>query len=288
MSLLRFEIRYGDGRKEILHVDGERALIGNGAHCDIRLPLDQAAYEQVAVEVLGGTVRLETKAFDPPATVNGMPFTNIPISADVPLKIGATSIFVALGEAPADGSTVVQQKKEKTNPLLKLLAIIVFPLGGYMLMMDDEVEVTPSPSQVPELFAAPIQTCPQASPDQASAVANDKFDMAEGKRERSPFVPKDGVQAVQLYETASACFKVARNAARAADADLAAKQLRTSITLDFRARRVRLEHLMAVADYDLARRDVTVLRALTEGQTGKYVTWLAEVNQTLKQKVAKP
>jgi hypothetical protein len=279
VSLLRFEIRYGDGRKEILHVDGERALIGNA---------DQAAYEHVAVEVLGGTVRLETKAFEPPATVNGMPFTNIPIGADVPLKIGSTSIFVALGEAPADGSTVVQQKKEKTNPILKLLAVIVFPLGGYMLMMDDEVEVSPSPSQVPEIFAAPIQTCPQASPDQAAAFANDKFDMAEGKRERSPFVPKDGVQAVQLYETASACFKVARNPARAADADLAAKQLRTSITLDFRARRVRLEHLMAVADYDLARRDVTVLRALTEGQTGKYVTWLAEINQTLKQKVAKP
>ena len=45
---------------------------------------------------------------------------------------------------------------------------------------------------------------------------------------------------------------------------------------------------MAVADYDLAKRDVTVLRSLTDGQRGKYVDWLADVNQTIKQRSVKP
>ena len=284
MSLLRFEIRYADGRKEITHVDGERALIGNGAHCDIRLPLDQAAQEHVAVEVIGGTVRLETKAFEPAATVNGMPFTNMPITPDVPLKIGSTRIFIALGDAGFEGA-VVQKKAEQTSPLMKVVAVAVLVAGAYMLMSDDEQPMAAAPAQAPELFAAtPTATCPQGAPDQARAFAQDKFDLAEGKRERSPFAPKDGVEAVQLYDVASACFKVGGDQGRAAEAATDAKQLRASITQDFRARRVRLEHLLAVGDFQLAKNDVKVLRALTEGKQGKYVDWLQQQNQMLKQR----
>lgn len=284
MSLLRFEIRYADGRKEVTHVDGERATIGSGAHCDIRLPLDQAAPEHVAVEVIGETVRLETKAFEPPATVNGMPFTNMPVTPDVPLKIGSTRIFIALGEEGFEGA-VVQKKTEQTSPLMKVLGVAVLVAGAYMLLADDPQQNVAAPAQAPDLFApTPTTSCPQSAPDQARAFASDKFDLAEGKRERSPFAPRDGVDAVLLYETASACFRVGGDQARAAEAAADAKQLRTSITLDFRARRVRLEHLLAVGDYQLARNDVRVLRALTEGKQGKYVDWLQQQNQMLKQR----
>jgi hypothetical protein len=283
VSLLRFEIRYADGRKEVTQVDGERALIGNGAHCDIRLPLDQAAHEHVAVEVIGGTVRLETKAFEPPATVNGMPFTNMPITPDVPLKIGSTRVFIALGDAAFDGGPVVQKKTEQTSPLMKVLAVFVLVAGAYMLLSDDAPQMAAAPAEAPELFPATATvTCPQSAPDQARAFAADKFDVAEGKRERSPFAPNDGVEAVQLYDLASACFKLGGDQARAAEAATDAKQLRASITQDFRARRVRLEHLLAVGDLDLARNDVKVLRALTEGKQGKYVEWLRQENQMLK------
>ena len=152
MSLLRFEIRYPDGRKEVTQVEGERALIGNGAHCDIRLPLDQAAHEHVAVEVIGGTVRLETKAFEPAATVNGMPFTNMPITPDVPLKIGSVRIFIALGDAAFEGGTVVQKKAEQTSPLMKVLAVVVLVAGAYMLMSNDEQQMATAPAKAPDLL----------------------------------------------------------------------------------------------------------------------------------------
>jgi hypothetical protein len=282
VSLLRFEIRYPDGRKEVTQVEGERALIGNGAHCDIRLPLDQAAHEHVAVEVIGGTVRLETKAFEPAATVNGMPFTNMPITPDVPLKIGSVRIFIALGDAAFEGGTVVQKKAEQTSPLMKVLAVVVLVAGAYMLMSNDEQQMATAPAKAPDLFSATAASCPQSAPDQARAVAADKFDVAEGKRERSPFAPKDGVEAVQLYDLAAACFKVGGDQARAAEAATDSQQLRASITQDFRARRVRLEHLLAVGDFQLAKNDVKVLRALTEGKQGAYVDWLQQQNQMLK------
>ena len=43
--------------------------------------------------------------------------------------------------------------------------------------------------------------------------------VADAKRERRPFLPKDGVEAVPIYEQASACFRVGGdpNAASLAD-----------------------------------------------------------------------
>jgi hypothetical protein len=286
VSLIRFEIRYADGRKEVANVDGERAVVGHGAHCDVRLPLDQAANEHVVVEVVGGTVRVETKAFAPAATVNGLPFTTIPLTADVPLKIGSTSIFISLGDHGFDGAPVVRKgESEETSPFMKVLGVGVLVAGAYMLFfMDDVVRSTQAPVKLPDLFAAPVTTCPQAAPDQALSLANARRDIAEGKRERSPFVAKDGLQAVQLYEQAAACYRQARQAGSAAEADRATAQLRASLVQDFRARRVRLEHLMAVGDYELAKNDVAVLRAMTEGKQGSWVTWLANANQLVKQK----
>ncbi len=285
MSVVRFEIRYADGRKEITNVEGDRMLIGHGAHCDVRLPLDQAANEHVAVEVVGGSVRVETMAFEPPATVNGMPFTNIPILPDVPLKIQGTRIFIALADADVEGGAVVQKKKnEGTSPAMKVLGLGVLAAGAYMLLGEPQAPLPEAPAQIPALFSTAPAQCPQTSAAAAGATAEEKFDVAEGKRERSPFAPKDGVQAVALYATAAACFRVAGDAERAKDADATAAQLRDEITQDFRARRVRLEHLMAVEDYQLARNDVDVLWSLTEGKSGSWVTWLANARQTIKQR----
>ena len=285
MSVVRFEIRYADGRKEITNVEGDRVIIGHGAHCDIRLPLDQAANEHVAVEVVGGSVRVETLAFDPPATVNGMPFTNIPILPDVPLKIGSTRIFVTIGDVDFDGAVVQKKKKaEGTSSAMKVLGLVVLAAGAYMILGDTEAPLPDAPAQLPDLFGTAPTECPQASVDGARAAAEEKFDIAEGKRERSPFAPKEGVQAVDLYGTAAVCFRQAGDGDRAREAEGLADQLRTAITQDFRARRVRLEHLMAVEDYQLARNDVTVLHSLTEGKGGSWVAWLSSARQTIKQR----
>lgn len=267
------------------HVDGERLLIGSGAHCDVRLPLDQAASEHVAVQVVGGTVRAESKASEPPATVNGVPFTSIPLAPDVPLRIGTTLLFIALGDFAFDGAPAErEQKKEATSPFMKILGIGVLGALAYLFLNHDTTPLDVAPTRTPDLFPAVAASCPQSAPDQARSFAAEKFDIAEGKRERSPFAPKEGIQAVQLYETARACFQQAGDQASAAEADGAAKQLRASITQDFRARRVRLEHLLDIGDYELAATDVRVLRSLTDGRPGPWATWLVAVNQTIRQK----
>lgn len=286
MSILRFEIRFPDGRTEIATVEGERALIGHGAHCDVRLPLDQAASEHVAVQVVAGTVRIESKAFEPEATVNGMPFATIPITPDSPLTVGNTKIFISLVETTVRGGGPAKKRSNEaaTSPLVQALGIAVIAAGAYMLLPKDQPR-TVVPVDVPDLFSGPAPACDMA-PDQALSRAAARLDIAQADRERSPFVAKDGILAVQLFETAAECFRRGGAAAQAADAKGAAEALRQSITLDFRARRVRLEHLLAVEDYELAARDVRVLRTLTESKSGPWVDWLMAIDQMVKQKVS--
>jgi hypothetical protein len=283
VSILRVEIRFQDGRKAITNVEGERLLIGSGAHCDIRLPLDQASSEHVSVEVIGDTVRAETRAYNPPPTVNGMPFSSIPLTPDVPLKIGPTFLFISLGDAAIGGPVVQKKKKDETSPLMKLLGLGVLLAGGYMLMDSDTAPPEQAPAQPPELFTAAPNACPQTSPDQARSFAEEKHALADSRRERSPFAPKEGVLAVQLYDLAKVCFERAGDTAMARKAASAATQLRAAITQDFRARRVRLEHMLAVGDIELAKEDVAVLRALTEGRQGPWTTWLRATSQQLNQ-----
>ena len=54
MKALRFLVRYPDGRGEELTIEADRVLIGSGAHCEIRLPVDQAAMEHVLVRASSG------------------------------------------------------------------------------------------------------------------------------------------------------------------------------------------------------------------------------------------
>jgi hypothetical protein len=106
--------------------------------------------------------------------------------------------------------------------------------------------------------------------------------MAEAKRERRPFHVQDGVAAVPLFETASACFRAAGQAAAAGDLASAASTLRTKVNEDYRAHQVRLEHALTVNDLATAQKEVQVLRAFTEGKVGPYVVWLSNLDRKLQ------
>jgi hypothetical protein len=269
-------------------VEGERALLGSASYCDIRFPIDQAAYEHVVVEIVGGTLRAEAKAHNPPATVNGMPLTRSALGPDTVLGIGAVQVFVTVVAQTVDGATPgAQKKKSEGSPIVRLIGLIALPALGYMVLVDDETEIPAPPAAVPALFGSAAPPCPETAPEQAMAKANENLDVAEGKRERHPFAPSQGVAAIELYRLSAACYRVARSENRAKDAEAAGRALESSINADFRARRIRLDHMLKVKDYELAAKDVAVLQELTAKKQGPYVQWLAALAEDLQRKVAK-
>lgn len=285
--ILRFQIRLHSGQVEQLNVEAERVLIGSAAHCEIRLPIDQARGEHVLIELGPAGVFAKALSFEPPPTINNIPFQQAPLAAGAVLGVGGCQIYVELTEEAAAGGAKKSQQK-KSSPVMLMAMVIALPLLGYFAFFEEEDNQGPAPAprQIPELWekADKPPTCPQTDREQALAFSREQIVLADAKRERRPFHVQDGVQAVPIYETVAACFRFGGDPASANLADESAKFLRRDITDDFRTRRVRLEHALSVEDYVSAQKEVRILLQFTEGKTGEYVQWLSNLDHTLKLK----
>ncbi len=284
MRMIRFQIRYPTGQVEQINIEHERALIGSGAHCDIRLPLDQAAVEHVLVEVAaGGNVFARALSFEPPPTMNNIPFTQAPLPAETLLGVGQVQIYAQAADVAGGGGVQTQQKKSGTSPLTVIAVLLMIPAAGYLFFVEPPADAVASkPPKEPELWGAPVATCPQPGGEQALALARERRAVADAKRERRPFHVQDGVAAVPLYELAGACFRAGGDVESSNQALASAGALRRELTDDYRTQRVRLEHALSVKDGKSAQRQVRVLLAFTEGKPGDYVTWLSNLDRRLK------
>jgi hypothetical protein len=282
---LRFTIRQPDGRVERLMVDADAALVGSGAHCEIRI--GGAAHEQMLVTMAGDAVHVDVRAIEPMPLVDGQPFRQANLRPESLLAIGAVQLMVEVRDLDGE-KNVVKAKGEPFSPVTWLALVLAVPLAGYVLFGDElrsRREVVPEGA--PELFEAPVTTCRQSSTDEALAAAFDALALARGKRERSPFAVQDGVAAVPLFERAAACFTQGGQAALAAEASGSAKDLRARLADDYRVHRVRLEHAVETDDDKSALKEVRVLRNLTDGKGGPWIEWLGSVERRLTMKLGR-
>jgi hypothetical protein len=286
LRVLRFQIRLPSGQVDQLNVESERALIGSGAHCEIRLPLDQARVEHVLIELAPQGVFARALNFEPPPTINNIAFTQAPLPPEAVLGVGQVQIYVMAADGAGAGA-LVQTKQKKSSPIAIFALVMMLGAGGYFLLADDDSSgASVKPKEPPELWGPPIVQCPQAPGLQAAAFARDRLSLADAKRERRPFHVQDGVLSVPLYEQAAACFRAGSDPQSAAAADETAQKLRKDINDDYRTQRVRLEHSLNVEDWSSAQHQVKILRQFTEGKQGDYVTWLSNLDRKLKNKIA--
>jgi hypothetical protein len=284
MSTLLFEIRYEDGRREAAAVDGERALVGSASHCDVRLPMGDAAEEHLLVELAGDTVHVRALADSARTLLDGAPIVNAVLAEGAVLGVGRLRVLVKASLDRADKPKTSDQGKGGTARLAVLSLGLVGAIGLTLASFARGKEIAPAPGRTPELFAAGAVSCPKDRSTGALPFAEEQRDMAIATHERVPFAAHEGVVAVGLYRTAAACFRTAGATEPAGAAEQAAEALEAELSDEFRARRLRLSHVLALEDYELARADVAVLRALTAGKQGPYVEWLAQVGKQLAAK----
>lgn len=273
-------------RGESFTVEAERVRIGTAAHCEVRLPLGDAAPVHVVLED-GGAAGLLAEAFaeSPRVTIDGQPLTRGILAADAVLQIGNTKIQASVAGGVAQGARPAAPKK--SSPLAYLAAALAIPLGVTQLTLtpkDDEM--TPSRT-VPALFASAGVSCAQPEPASALALGSEQLERANGKRERRPFHAYDGVRAVGLYRAAAACFRAAADVPQAERAESAAAALERDLDESYRTHRVRLEHALLTKSYELARAEVRALRDLTHGASGEYVNWLGGLERRLALRAGK-
>ena len=284
MRVLRFQIRDAQGRVEQLSVEADRALLGSGAHCEIRLPVDEARVEHVLIELGPAGIFARALSFEPSPTINNVPFQQAPLPPGAIIGVGNVQILVDAGEGVGPGGSTTAKKAG--SPLAVIALLIMGPAAAYLILADDDPSSAankPPPRTAPELWEAPITQC-NFQGGQALAFARERMAVADAKRERRPFHVQDGVQAVPIYESAGACFRAGGDPGSAGLADDSAKFLRREMNDDFRTRRVRLEHALNVEDTANAQKEVRVLLQFTENKSGDYVTWLSNLDRRLKLK----
>jgi|RhiMethySRZTD1v2_1073278.scaffolds.fasta_scaffold24069_3 hypothetical protein len=287
MSLnLAIQITWSNGRSESFAIEGERIRIGTAAYCEIRLPHGEAAPEQVALEDGGMSgVIAQALAASPPATIDGAPFTRMPLLPEATLQIGNNKLRITPVGAVAVGQGRAAQKK--SSPLVYVAGAIAIPLAVAQLSNSgDDEEAAPS-HEPPALFASASASCPQKEPTAALALAEQQLELANAKRERRPFRAHDGVRAVTLYGTAAACFEQGARADSQRRALSAAEALRLDLEESYRTHRVRLEHALSTKNYPLAHQEVRALRDITSSASGEYVTWLSSLDRRLTLRAGK-
>ncbi len=279
----RLLIRRPNAADEELHAQVERVIIGSAAHCEVRLPIESAAPEHVELTVSGGRIFARARAFEPAPTIGGSPFVQGFVDPGGEIAIGPVRIAPSLTEGV---STRVAAEKGKSSSTMRLAvmggaaAVLLFmSLGGGG---DDAMQGPGAGVLPPPLWGPAPTTCPQNSPTQALALAEERRRMGEGKRERRPFHLQDGVAAIPLFELASVCYMTAGDGALATTTAQAAKDLRTKVNEDYHAHQVRLEHAISVKDGATVWHEVAALLAMTDGLSGPYVSWLTNLQRAMR------
>jgi hypothetical protein len=132
----------------------------------------------------------------------------------------------------------------------------------------------PKPPPAPPLFDPPATTCPSPPSPTLGNFAAERARIGYAKRERSPFSRADGIEAVNLLETAAACFRTAGLLDDERETRSVAVQLRARLEDEYHTRRVRLEHAANVKDAVAAKRELNILVPLLAHREGPYIDWL--------------
>lgn len=268
---LRFQVKNAAGAFETLIVDADRALIGAAAHCEVRLPPTEAAHEHVAVIATPHGVQLATCAGVTPPMLDGAQCIAGAWPRGAVLTIGHTAIVVeaidlGIGE-------------RGRSPFWALAPVPVLAALAIFFATRAAPAATPPIPQAPALLDAPVTACPAPTSPTLPGFAAERARVGLSKRERSPFSPADGIEAVGLLETASACYRAAGMAGPEKDTARAAQTLRTRLDQEYHVRRVRVEHAFNVGDPAAAKRELIVLMPMLAHRHGAYFDWLASVDR---------
>lgn len=267
------------GKVQTFEIHAERALVGSGSHCDLRLHPDEAAVEQLALEVRDESVHAEALAFEPACLWNGAPFFGGKLTPDGLLELGSgAALRVDLTEASANKAR--PSASGQTHPAVQGLGLLMVAGGLFFVLRTPEVEPSALTASVnPPPLPLVQASCPHEDPSQAAAAAAQALVDAENKRERSPFVASDGLRAVELYARAAACLRVAADEQAARTADKAASTLRERLADELHVRHVRIERLLAQAKYTNMRLEVRNVKELVADRNHPYASWLSRVER---------
>jgi hypothetical protein len=272
------------GKTEQVDIDAERILIGSGAHCDIRLGQEQAAWEHLTIDEENGQMVARVIPNDALASVDGFAFRELVLHDGAVIKLENALLTYQVRQQANDGAGKVRRSRKKETSPLAYLGLVMIPLLGlYVLLHDPEPPSLAPPSRVPDPLASTITSCPIREHGAQVAFAEEKESLAQTKRQRWRFYTRDGVESVQYFELAEACYKAAGDP-RAAEVGMFAKGMRAGVQQEFHVYRIRLERALDRGDATVALAQIRFIEGILTkvNPDDEYVRWLLIVKQKLQ------
>lgn len=273
---LEVVVHHGDRLLLKVVVEASSALIGSGGHCDVRLPPDHVAVEQLLLEIQPGGLFAEARARTPQVTLDGVPFQRGRVLPERDFKIGPITIHAELAQAK-----VKKKADQRVRPRVLVLAALVVPIGAFMALTPQNAEADGDYKSAPPLFDAAQPGCSEASEAAATSAVESWLRDAEGRHERAPFSAEDAVQAVQLYRKAASCLEKFGRGAQASELREGADGLAHRLERDFHVHRVRLSRALGADDVDAARHEVALLRGYLPRGESDFALWLDYLDRKL-------
>jgi hypothetical protein len=260
-------------------VDEPTALLGSAAHCDVRLGPDKVAPEQLAFEARNGAVYAQLRGVRPPVLLNRSPFHSGRLREDSVLSIGTLEVRATLEHRYHSGK---KSNEAKIQPIhVALIALTAVALVVAVLKLNKKSQVVSAPV-APVLFSAQAPSCPEQAGDSALSAAYELLVQANGKRERAPFVPEDGLDAVPLYRTAASCYEAGGDVRSAAEARGIADTLQAFVERDYHLHQVRVYRASVAADFEMLASETSILAAYVKDSPGEYASWLDQLSRDLE------
>ena len=139
--------------------------------------------------------------------------------------------------------------------------------------------------QPPALFDSLQRPCPEREGAMLRNAAEESTRVAMSKAERMPFRLQDGIDAVNYYAQASACFRMAGDAASAQLAMQRATRLQARLEDEYRAHQFRLDRALEQGRVDDALYETRMLKAMSNHRRGPYFTALITLERQLQLRV---
>ena len=250
-----------------LVVDADRAVLGSGPHCELRLPPDLVAREQLVLVAAGGTVRFEVRSQDNATCLRGVVASAGELGPTDVLHVGTltlTAVAVSLSD---------QSRRFPLELLALVPAVLVLVLA---LNLSAPATAAGLPPNAPPLFQDDVAICSALDPPEAGHIARQRQALAHAKWERGPFSAADSVEAVSHFRAAAACFRVAGDEGSSHAAAAKAGALRSKLEDEYLTRRTRLEHAFVERDTAGIHRELPWLVSTTAHLGGPYVNWLEQ------------
>ncbi len=286
VTSLEFCLRFAEGRRQMLTVDSPSALLGSGAHCEVRLPNEEAAAEELQVTLAPGGLVGSARRLDRPILLDGVPFVDGRILPGSELCIGSIAITIRPLEAVSHPNRA-REKADPSSQAIRIFALLGVPLAAYMLLTAERrSDKLPSGVEAPPLWPTAAETCPEREREASEALGQSEVSRAQTLQERAPFSGRNGVAAVSAFERARACFQAAGATAASESAKNQAQSLRTKVEHDFQIHRVRLERALATERYDDARVELSLLLPFVGKQASDYRDWLLALERQIELKFA--